>query len=93
LRLLKPVRRQEHMINRIKDLLHEAVLPTVDVPPAFCAHLDFLWRPCPVLRIHRNTRDARGGTVLVLVVPATIAALFVVTIIEQLLSSYLTESK
>ena len=33
------------------------------------------------------------GTVLVLVVPATIAALFVVTIIEQLLSSYLTESK
>jgi hypothetical protein len=33
------------------------------------------------------------GTVLVLVVPATIAAVFVATIIEQLLSSHLAEGK
>jgi hypothetical protein len=48
------------MINRMKDLLNEAVLPTVDVPSGFCAHLDFLWRPCPVLRIHRHTQIRVG---------------------------------
>jgi hypothetical protein len=91
LRLLKPVRRLEHMINGIKDYEMKLSFRRWTFPQRFARILIFFGVPALCLEFIEIPRSA-WGTVLVLLVPAMIAALFVVAIIEQLLSSRFAES-
>ena len=61
-------------------------------PQRFARILIFFGVPALCLEFIEIPRSA-WGTVLVLVAPATIAALFVVTMIEQLLSFHFVESE